>query len=204
MTNLYIVDSGDGDEERARRAAEREAECRRLRRRYAQHLAARAALDELTAQRVVAVLFDPRHSSGERCECDCHPQLTSDHGDGFDCRCTWDEARLAEEHQRWRELPRGEADTELRRLCRREEASITAWLAGQPGVDATRTTWICPEQWEGTVDGHAFCFRERHGMWRIEVEGEIIAEGRDTQLGAIATEHIAFIVGTIRGHLRGC
>jgi hypothetical protein len=89
---------------------------------------------------------------------------------------------------------------------------------------------MVPEQWEGSVDGHSFYFRERGGSWRIELdpadsgrvaqrlvrvaedgglvtepvpimEGEVIAEGIDTQLGTSSVEHIAFIVQTIRDHL---
>jgi hypothetical protein len=29
---------------------------------------------------------------------------------------------------------------------------------------------MAPEQWRGTVEGHSFYFRERHGDWRIELD----------------------------------
>ena len=116
-----------------------------------------------------------------------------------------------------------------------EEDAIDAWLASQPGVDARRTSSYAPEQWEGTVDGHTFYFRERGGSWRIELdlvpsgryaqrlirvddegkfvtepvpimEGEVIAQGTDSDLGAAPVDHIAFVVRTVRDHLRrvGC
>jgi hypothetical protein len=56
------------------------------------------------------------------------------------------------------------AARELSAAHRREEDTIVAWLSSQPGVDARRTSSYAPEQWEGTVDGHAFYFRERGGL----------------------------------------
>lgn len=29
---------------------------------------------------------------------------------------------------------------------------------------------MAPEQWWGSVDGHSFYFRERHGDWRLELD----------------------------------
>jgi hypothetical protein len=230
MADVYIVDFGGDDDERTRREAERNAERERLRSRYTRHLITRAAIDELAAQRVVAALFDPRDREGRRCECSCHPRLSTQHGDGFDCACMWDEARRAEEARRWERLWDSREVSVLREAHEREETEIAAWIAGQPGVDARRTSSMAPEQWEGTVDGHSFYFRERGGCWRIELdlqdngrfaqrlvrvsedgelvtepvpvmEGEVIAEGIDSQLGATAEEHIAFIVRTISDHL---
>ena len=230
--DVYVVDFGGDDEKRARREAERDAERRRLLTRYTQRLVARAAVDEATAERVVGVLFDHRGRDGQRCMCGCHPGLSAEHDDGLDCSCTWDEARRAEGARRWETFRDSELGTELRAAHQREEEEITAWLAGQPDVEARRTTSMAPEQWEGDVDGHSFYFRERGGCWRIELdmaesghfaqrlvrvaedgafvtepvpimEGEVIAEGLDTELGASPTEHIAFIVQTIRDHLWG-
>ena len=96
--------------------------------------------------------------------------------------------------------------------------------------DVTRTTSYVPEQWEGSVDGHSFYFRERGGFWEIELdlresgrfaqrvvgtsedgglvtepvplmEGDMLAEGTDSVLGETPAEHIAFIVQTVRDHL---
>jgi hypothetical protein len=46
MADLYIVDFGGGEDERARRAAERDAERRRLQAAYARYLVVNAAIDE--------------------------------------------------------------------------------------------------------------------------------------------------------------
>ena len=235
MADLYIVDFGGGEQERARREAEREAERRRLADHYARYLVASAEVDRTAARRVIATLFDPRDADGNKCRCSCHPRLSADHGDGFDCRCTWDEDRRAAEaasRQAWWDSPEA---AELSAGPQREEDTIAAWLAGQAGIDARRTTSYAPEQWEGTVDGRTFYFRERGGLWRIELdmmpsgryaqhlaqvgedgtfvtepvpimEGEVIAHGAESDLGAAPVDHIAFIVWKIRDHLRaaGC
>jgi hypothetical protein len=54
MTDLYIVGLGGGQQDRARREAER----RRLAGRYARYLVAGAEVGEATARRVIAALFD--------------------------------------------------------------------------------------------------------------------------------------------------
>jgi hypothetical protein len=96
-----------------------------------------------------------------------------------------------------------EAAAEVRKQYQREERAIAAWLSGQRGVEARRITSLAPGQWEGSVDGHPFCFRERGGCWRLELgpAGGVIAEGAGNQLGTTPTEHIAFIVAKIRDHL---
>jgi hypothetical protein len=232
MSDLYFVSLGGDEQERARREVEREAERRRLADRYAQHLVASAEVGDATAQRVITALFDHCDADGNECRCSCHPRLSAEHGDGFDCRCTWDEDRRAAEAakwQAWRDTPQA---AELSAAYQREEDEIVAWLAAQPGVDARRTSSYAPEQWEGTVDGRTFYFRERGGSWRIELdmmpsgryaqrllqvgeggelvtepvpimEGEVIARGADSDLGAAPVDHIAFVVLTIRDHLRG-
>ncbi len=107
MADLCIVDFGGGDDARA----EREAERARFRRRYVAHVVAAVGVDELTADRVVAAIFDHPDADGTLCGCGC-----------------------------------------------------------QVAVEAERTTSFAPEQREGTVDGHSFYFRERHGTWRIELD----------------------------------
>jgi hypothetical protein len=230
VADLFIVDFSGGDEERARREAERVAESARLRDRYVRHVVDSASVDEATAQRVIASLFESRDRGGRTCDCGCHPRLSSQHGDGFDCPCSWDDARRASENRKLRAFWDTESAAELRAAHQREEEDITVWLSGQPQVDAMRTTSMAPEQWKGTVDGHSFYFRERGGFWRIELdmaesgefaqrfvevagdgslvtepvpimEGEVIAEGIDSQLGATPVEHIGFIVRTIRDRL---
>lgn len=94
------------------------------------------------------------------------------------------------------------------------EADLQAWLADQPGVVAGRHGGQLPEQWEGRVDGHNFYFRERGGDWDIELDlheqqpgitnGVLIAAGTITApgYGQSPRERAAFIVTTIRNHLR--
>lgn len=114
--------------------------------------------------------------------------------------------------------------------------AVDARIAAHPGVEAKRTSMAAPEQWEGTIDrrsfyyGRSFYFRERHGMWRIEIDlapdgrfvtryvgrsddgematepveltsGETIAEGREPSLGDSPVDHLRFIVETVRAHL---
>jgi hypothetical protein len=231
VTDLYIVEFGGGEQERARREAEREAERRRLADRYTRYLVASAELDEAAARKIITALFDPRDSDGNQCSCSCHPRLSAEHGDGFDCRCAWDADRRAAEAASWQAWWDSPEAAELSAAHQREEDTIAAWLASQPGVDARRTSSYAPEQWEGVVDGHTFYFRERGGSWRIELdmapsgryahrlvrtdedgsfitepvpimEGEVIARGCDSDLGGAPVDHIAYVVLTIRDYLR--
>lgn len=227
MGDLFIVnmDQGDGND-RSRREEQR----RRLRARYLRHLVDTVRIDEHLAERIMAALFDHVHADGRSCVCGCHPRLTTLHDDGFNCPCMWDEARRAKERQTWADWGDTPEAAELREAHALEERSIAAWLAGQPRIEARRTTSCAPEQWEGNVDGRSFYFRERHGVWRLELdleptgrhaerlvrvredgemvtepvpmmEGDVIAEGIDSQLGDAPVDHIAFIVKTIRDYL---
>ncbi len=164
VSDLYIVDFGGGEQERACREAERGAERRRLADRYASHLVTSAGLGEATARRVITALFDPRDADGSECLCSCHPRLSAEHGDGFDCRCTWDEDRRAAEAANWQAWWDSPEAAELSAAHQREEAAIAAWLASQLGVDARRASSYAPEQWEGTVDGRTFYLR---GTWGL-------------------------------------
>jgi hypothetical protein len=231
VSDVFVVDLSGGGHERARREAERAAEHRRLTDRYARHLVESTRVSEDVARRVIAVLFGPSAASGGQCPCSCHPRLSAEHDDGFGCSCTWDPERRAAEADRRREWLGSPAAEELRAAHRLEDDAIAVWLAGQRGVDARRTSWFAPEQWEGTVDGRTFYFRERWGSWRIELdmmpsgryaqrlagvaddgefvtepvpvmEGEIIACGDESSLGDGPADHIAFIIQTIRDHLR--
>lgn len=231
MGDLYLVEFGD-DEERARHRAEREAERARVRQRYVERLILRADLDEATAQRAVAAIFDHVADDGSPCLCGCHPQLSPQHDDGTDCPCTWDRQRREAARGAWlTDLRDSEWAKVVREQHEAEEGEIREWLAGQVDVTAKRTSSYAPEQWEGTVDGHSFYFRERHNEWRIELdlqpsgrfvtrvvgvdeqerpvteqvemtEGEVIADA----LGSVPVEHLDFIVRTIREHLwqRSC
>jgi len=57
-------------------------------------------------------------------------------------------------------------------------------------VSLRQTSGGCPEQYEGkTAEGDDVFARERHGEWRIELNGEIIAEGSgDDAYAALAGE----------------
>lgn len=230
VSDLYLVEFGD-DGERARYGAEREAERARVRRRYVDRLIAPGGLGPATAERAVAVIFDHVHEDGTPCPCGCHPQLSSLHGEGMDCPCTWDQQRREAERRTWlADLRESEWAKALREQHEAEESEIRAWLSGQVGVTAERTSSYAPEQWEGSVDGHSFYFRERHGEWRIELdlqpsgrfarrftgvdddgrpmsepveltEGEVIAGGLADALGSTPVEHLDIIVRTIREHL---
>src|SRR5690606_1187879 len=63
--------------------------------------------------------------------------------------------------------PEGQAITAARAG---ENAELQAWLAEHPAVVVARHGEWAPEQWEGSVDGHSFSFRERHDAWRIELD----------------------------------
>src|SRR5580658_9841230 len=127
VADLYIVDFGGSEDDQAGREAERGAECRRVQAGCARYLVAAAAVDERAARRVVGALFDWRDSDGRVCRCGCHPRLSAQHGDGLDCRCTWDEARCAEEARRWGRLWDGEAAAEFREEDLRGESAIVTW-----------------------------------------------------------------------------
>lgn len=232
VADLYIVDFGGGEQKRTRREAEREAERRRLADRYARYLMTSAEVDQAAARRVITALFDPCDADGNQCRCSCHPRLSGNHGDGFDCRCTWDEDRRAAETASWHAWWDSFEDAESSAAYQLGDDAIAGWLAGQTAVDARRISSYAPEQWEGTVDGRTFYFRERSGFWRIELdmvpsdryaqrlvrvgedgtfvtepvpimEGEVIAQGAESDLGAEPVDHISFVVRTVRDHVRG-
>ncbi|MGI8425053.1 MAG: hypothetical protein ACR2FO_00265 [Actinomycetota bacterium] len=237
MSDMYLIDFSGGDEAKQWRA-ELEAKRERNYRRYLEHLMNAASLDRLTATRVMDCLFRHNHTDGSDCPCGCHPRLNDGdlHDSGFDCSCTWDEKKRKERSAKWLanldaywDSPEGRAISEQNK---NEERAIKEWIAAQPGLEAERTTFACPEQWKGTVDGHSFYFRERHGTWRIEVDleptgdfanrvvdvddsgefatepvpitaGEVIAEGVEGELGKTAIDHIDFIVRKIRDYVWG-
>ncbi|WP_193045255.1 hypothetical protein [Mycolicibacterium baixiangningiae] len=130
-------------------------------------------------------------------------------------------------HRRWRsaetfqgfldhmdEFRRSPEGRQLQADQHAAEADLQAWLADQSGVVVGRHGGQVPEQWEGQVDGHSFYFRERGGDWDIELDlheqqpgitrGERIATGTITApgYGQSPRERAAFIVTTIRNHLR--
>ncbi|MEI2775190.1 MAG: hypothetical protein V9G19_04315 [Tetrasphaera sp.] len=171
MADLFLVTFGD-DDERARRPAERAASRARIRARYAERLRQRAGLDDMTADLVMAVLFDHTDERGELCQRGCHPSLPEDgdgsHDAGFDCPCTWDAERR--EHERVQRMARWDAwlsspeSTAERAAADRDRRDVQRWLGAHPRVTAEQTCPACPEVWEGTIDGRSFFFRERHGQ----------------------------------------
>jgi hypothetical protein len=230
VSGPYIFRFDEADREERRRALEVEHE--HLQERYRQHLVTVTGLDSEMAGRVIAALFDHRDRTGGRCLCGCHPRLSSDHGDGFDCRCTWNDERIELERARWEAFWKSPGASKLSARHEAEERDIASWLAWQPGVEARRLTSYAPEQWEGTVDGHSFFFRERHGEWRLDLDprptgetlerlvdvaddgelltehvpamqGKVVAEGLESQLGESPVDHLAFIVVRVREYLRG-
>lgn len=159
----------------------------------------------------VDLLFVHRYRDGHECGCSCHPQLpTSDlHDFGFACPCalTADERRAG--YERWQadmdafwDSPEGRAETARHAA---EDAELAAWVADRPGVEVRSHGGMAPEQWRGTVDGHSFYFRERHDLWRIEIDlrpsgrfanaligtdddGEMVTEPRELEEGDVVAE----------------
>ena len=171
--DLYVFRPGGGEEFDRSRADRAE-----VRARYAALLRGRAGLDEMTADLVMALLFDHHDTQGRPCERSSHPRLPEggehSHDAGFDCPCTWDEERRAQEKEKWRSgwagLRTGPAAEAARIAEDHERAAVEAWTRDHPGVEAQQTGWACPEVWEGRIDGRSFFFRERHGEWRIELD----------------------------------
>ncbi|GCB00632.1 MULTISPECIES: hypothetical protein [Mycolicibacterium] len=138
-----------------------------------------------------------------------------------------DDMEKAPEDRRWRsaqtfqgfldhmeEFRRSPQCQQLQADQQAAEADLQAWLDDQSGVVVGRHGGQVPEQWEGQVDGHSFYFRERGGDWDIELDlheqqlgitkGDLIATGTITApgYGQSPRERAAFIVTTIRNHLR--
>jgi hypothetical protein len=227
VSDIYVFRPGDSPQWRAQRAAE-QAQRTGIRERWIDRVTQTLAIDAATVRRVVTTLFDHPATDGE-CSCSCHPRFELTHDGGFDCPCTWSAERREQVRAAWLEdAPWRE---ELREAADREQRELEAWLSGEPGVTARRTCFAAPEIWEGAIDGRSFFFRERHGQWRIEIDlapdgrfaerltgvgsdGELqtepveltsgieIASGLDEDLGGTAVEHLAFVVETVRAHLR--
>jgi hypothetical protein len=179
---LYLVDLSNlpGAAERREQLERARAESRR---RYHRHLAAELdangvpddidaladlVLDALTVWRDV--------EDGRDCQCSCHPRLPADdlHDFGFSCPCS----KPAEERRRgwddwYASLEAYWASPAGRREAARrdaEDAELAAAIDAEPGIVITSHGGMAPEQWRGSVDGHTFYFRERHDLWRIELD----------------------------------
>lgn len=144
------------------------------------------------AEALLAALTEwPDIDTGELCRCSCHPQLPSSdlHDFGFACNCsrTREQRResfrqlIAGNHTYW-QSPEG---LQVRAADQIAQQELQAWLAQQQGVVIISHGGWEPEQWRGTVDGHSFCFRERGGVWDLEIDlrptGEFmrIVDGHD-------------------------
>lgn len=56
-------------------------------------------------------------------------------------------------------------------------------------IRAKCTSYLCPEQWEGELEGgKKFFARERHDDWRIEVDDIVVASGQGHGLTEILSE----------------
>jgi hypothetical protein len=179
---LHVIKLPDllGDESRAKRARQADES----RSRYREHLAdVLGGLDLASsdigavAEAVLDALFvvEPVDGGGV-CGCSCHPRLpdSDQHDHGFDCTCR----HTAEENRaRWDELfaemdafwQTAEGAAQRAREAQ-EQGELDAWLAANPGVTVATRGGFAPEQWRGEVDGHSFFFRERHDLWRIELD----------------------------------
>lgn len=184
-----------------------------VRRRYLEHLAGVFTDRGVTkaaelAEAAIGALFDWRSvATGDRCECGCHPRLGDDlHEGGFGCGCT----KTAEQRRRagkqwladmvafW-DSPEGQR---IQQRNAAEEAQLQSWLATQPDVVVSSYGGAYPEQWEGTVDGHSFYFRERGGDWHLELDlrpngrvGRVITGVDDN--GEITTEEFEHSSGAV-------
>lgn len=164
--------------------AELDRQRRESRHRYRKHLClALSSLDasevdpEDRADAILDALFVvPRREGLGECGCSCHPHLPSSdfHDYGFDCPCqrtaeecaaAWDAWR-AESDAYW-ESPEGLVEEAKGQA---EEDELSAWAEADPGVAVESHGGFAPEQWEGAVDGHSFYFRERHDLWRLELD----------------------------------
>ena len=174
----------------------------------------------------------------EPCGCSCHPRLPDSdlHDYGAACNCQRTAAERRASWEKWQAetdaywaSPEG-LEITARRAA--QEAELDAWLSADSGVQITSHGGMFPEQWEGSVDGHSFYFREKRDEWRIELDlrpnghvvevwqpdadedappkyreletGDVIAEGVTSVAGygESPAQRARFIVDTIRTHLR--
>lgn len=56
-------------------------------------------------------------------------------------------------------------------------------------VELQQTCYACPSQWHGkTRDGKTFYARYRHSCWRVDVNGETVADGETNEIdGGVCT-----------------
>ena len=143
-----------------------------------------ASVEDL-AEAVMAALFD--HTDvvhGTACFDDCHPRLPvgdDRHDHGLDCFCQWTQERRDEERKRFKaevedrwSTPEALASKEQ---AESEEREFRAWVDTQPGLTVITHGGAAPEQWNGTVNGRRFYFRERDASFTIDLDGQEVAGG---------------------------
>lgn len=176
----YDFSNTPGAEERR---AERDRARAEARRRYREFLV--SALDaegvpenlEDLADRAIDLLTTWTDvESGEPCHCSCHPRLPESdfHEYGFGCICRASQQDRQRTKQGWLENISAYWDSAEGRAAKlaaeQEDATLQAWLQQQPDVEVTEHGGWAPEQWEGSVAGRSFYFRERFGDWQIELD----------------------------------
>lgn len=149
-------------------------------------------IDDMTARQAtgLAGLRDPEAALD--CLCACHTrrfgQPTGDlHDEGADCPCQYSPEENRRRRTRWLdEWHESEEGKALAAAARRERDEVER-LAAELGGRAEMTSWAAPMIVEGEMHGRGFWFRERHGMWRLHIdgyEGEVIASGAGELRGA--------------------
>ncbi len=177
---LHIVEVPADDDYQVERKRQRAESRRRYRDRLADLLTTldvASANDAERADTILDHLFLSRRREGDgECPCSCHPRLPASdfHDYGFSCSCQLTaeqrEARRAQWIARMDAYWGGPEGRAQRAAHAAEEDELIAWLAGNPDVVVTSYGGVAPEQWRGSVGGHSFYFRERHGQWRIELD----------------------------------
>lgn len=177
---LYVVKPSDwpgADEWRAKHESDKaEARGRYLQLATAELDASGVADPAALAESLFDLLFMHGRQDDRDCACGCHPHLPASdfHDFGFACPCSQSPGERSANANEWRAeidaywaSPEGRATTAQRQA---EEAELAVWIADHPGVELTSHGGWAPEQWNGTVDGRRFYFRERHDAWRIELD----------------------------------
>lgn len=122
--------------------------------------------------------------SGDTQSATCHAAVMNDESEP-------DDSDVVDGKQQWSTVP----DSFWRSLesatTPEADAELTDWLTTQHGVAIRSHGGFAPEYWAGDVDGHSFTFRERHGLWSIEIDhqpsGQFIKQVTGTEPDGSAT-----------------
>lgn len=183
-------------------------------RRYRDHLASALRTagypdsDTLASVALDALITWRDVDTGALCRCSCHLRLPASglHDYGLNCTCseTAEErrGRKADLHGRLKAIAQSLEGQRIASERHAAEADLQNWLADHPEVVVSSRGGLAPEEWHGSVDGRTFYFRERHGEWSIDIDGETIARGlADIDgYGSNPVERVQFIVEAIRTH----